>query len=620
MRLTSLFLFSLIFQISISAQNSICYQFVHEDSIKTLDILLTSTSRHQVFMSSEEGLVVGNLIEDGIYEMLIYVNGQQVGRVDSIELTGEEIDFRVFDLAAEALHFKESSRLRLEEDVLLVPDEVRATIAKPGTIVTFDSDTYEEATEIVVDEVLSAPMSASPPSSSSKDKGERRKAKVESAKMKSSEIQPKAGTLTASSWRDLDHWDLWLELIEEDYAPYTESWSIKPTRKKTIQLENERGNRLGGIKVRLLSGQLLIDEAFTDHSGLVNFWLDDKMFEHSKLELEVEELSERFPLSEQAIQQTFTLNLDCDNPSSVEIAFLVDATGSMSDELIYLETEIEDIAQQLSYRKEDHQFSFGAIYYRDYEEEYLCRRLPLTRDIKKLSSFFSQQQASGGGNYPEALDVALSTMVEDYNWSQSSKKIAFLVLDAPAHSDEKSVMRLNSAITRARNMGITIIPIASSGIEKGAEYLFKSIAVLTNGTYVYLTDHSGVGNSHLDASNESTGVFPLNQLILDLVLQQLESDCTYEKVENTNILNSEWDNYAEVFLSPNPCQDFLNVSAEADIQRLSIFNLAGELMMDFSPENSSTYRINVSNLHSGTYIIHCQIANKKTIMKFVIAD
>ena len=35
----------------------------------------------------------------------------------------------------------------------LTPDEVRATSAKPDTIVTFDPDTYEETTEIVVDEI-----------------------------------------------------------------------------------------------------------------------------------------------------------------------------------------------------------------------------------------------------------------------------------------------------------------------------------------------------------------------------------------------------------------------------------------------------------------------------------
>jgi len=65
--------------------------------------------------------------------------------------------------------------------------------------------------------------------------------------------------------------------------------------------------------------------------------------------------------------------------------------------------------------------------------------------------------------------------------------------------------------------GIRIIPVASSGIDKNTEFLLRAMAVTSGGTYTFLTDHSGVGESHLEPTIGSYEVEYLNDLMVRLI-------------------------------------------------------------------------------------------------------
>ena len=45
----------------------------------------------------------------------------------------------------------------------------------------------------------------------------------------------------------------------------------------------------------------------------------------------------------------------------------------------------------------------------------------------------------------------------------------------------------------------------------------RQFAILTGGTYVYLTDDSGVGNGHVEASTGDPEVEKLNDLVIRLI-------------------------------------------------------------------------------------------------------
>lgn len=98
--------------------------------------------------------------------------------------------------------------------------------------------------------------------------------------------------------------------------------------------------------------------------------------------------------------------------------------------------------------------------------------------------------------------------------------MCFLVLDAPPHS-ESEISGINSQIQKyiqqAACEGIRIIPVASSGVDTETEFLLRSFALMTGGTYVFLTDHSGVGDSHLEPTIGQYTVEALNELMVRVI-------------------------------------------------------------------------------------------------------
>ena len=69
----------------------------------------------------------------------------------------------------------------------------------------------------------------------------------------------------------------------------------------------------------------------------------------------------------------------------------------------------------------------------------------------------------------------------------------FIILDAPPHSDDSNAVdEMNELTVQAAEKGIRIIPVLASGGDKEAEYLMRDMAMKTGGTYLFLTDDSGV--------------------------------------------------------------------------------------------------------------------------------
>ena len=108
-------------------------------------------------------------------------------------------------------------------------------------------------------------------------------------------------------------------------------------------------------------------------------------------------------------------------------------------------------------------------------------------------------------------------------WSNRARtRIAFLLLDAPPHNNAIVIRQLQEAIAEAARKGIKIIPITASGIDKETEYLMRSFAITTNGTYVFITNDSGIGNEHLEASVGEYQVEKLNDLMVRLITKYSE--------------------------------------------------------------------------------------------------
>src|SRR5205814_656393 len=106
------------------------------------------------------------------------------------------------------------------------------------------------------------------------------------------------------------------------------------------------------------------------------------------------------------------------------------------------------------------------------------------------------------------------------SWHENARsKMLFLVLDAPPHDEAKNEMF--DLIKRAAGMGIRIVPVVCSGAEKSTEFIMRSIALATNGDYVFLTDDSRVGLPHMKPTTDAFNVELFTNLLQRIITQMV---------------------------------------------------------------------------------------------------
>jgi hypothetical protein len=197
----------------------------------------------------------------------------------------------------------------------------------------------------------------------------------------------------------------------------------------------------------------------------------------------------------------------------VEIGFMIDATGSMGDEMTYIHTELRDIIARVQPLGAPFDVRIAVVYYRDRGDEFVTRAQPFTDDVDATVAFLAGTRAGGGGDFPEEMNAAFREMMQQ-GWSdEPAARMLFVVADAPPHEYADATYTYQDALADASRRGIAVFPLASSGIDRPTEYLMRAMAVATGGKYIFLTDDSGIGNPHLTPETPFQ-VEPLNDLMV----------------------------------------------------------------------------------------------------------
>lgn len=210
--------------------------------------------------------------------------------------------------------------------------------------------------------------------------------------------------------------------------------------------------------------------------------------------------------------QTVTLTLpgQAHPVSAMDLVLVLDATGSMGDEMDYLKAELDTIVTRLKHEAGNLDLRIGLVVYRDEGDIYVTRSFPLTEDIRSVRGSLARQEANGGGDTPEAVDRAMIA-AEQMQWRPNAAKAMLLIADAPPHAD--ALASTLDATQRLRSRGVQIVPVAASGVEDSAQYVMRTMAVLTRGRYIFLTDDSGIGDAHAEPDVTCYVVTRLDQLI-----------------------------------------------------------------------------------------------------------
>jgi Mg-chelatase subunit ChlD len=201
-----------------------------------------------------------------------------------------------------------------------------------------------------------------------------------------------------------------------------------------------------------------------------------------------------------------------------DLAVVIDATGSMGDEIAFLKAELADIIATLGRRHRGLDIRVALVVYRDQGDEFVTRTFEFTSNMAQVQSNLSAQSAGGGGDMPEAMEVAMTRAV-GLNWRPDAVKSMLLVADAPPHSGD--VPMTWAATEAARAKRIQIVPVAASGVDDAAQYIMRAMAAATQSRYAFLTDDSGIGNAHAEPSVDCYHVTKLDSLIARILDAQI---------------------------------------------------------------------------------------------------
>lgn len=350
-------------------------------------------------------------------------------------------------------------------------------------------------------------------------------------------IQPAAGLLTAGSWSDVDNFQVFTAFAtklakQQIGAGQSEAIRSIPTRQLIVRLRGKDNQALENVEFRwkYQDGSISRQSYITKTDGslsLCSTWdrLPESGKVHAMIRAHGEMKNHLVPVTIKEKQSDLTIKCAAITGKGVkqlDLCLVIDCTGSMGDELRYLQKEIGNIAAKVKRRYSNIKVRFSLVVYRDKGDQYVSKRFDFQDDLSNFKELLDDQKAAGGGDYPEAMDEALND-ASILSWNQDqTARVCFLIADAPSHNTRES--RVQFALKKLRSQGVVVYPIAGSGVQSRAELIMRHAAFVTGGKYLFLTDDSGIGNSHAEPHIPEYNVERLNSLMTRMIVSELAGE------------------------------------------------------------------------------------------------
>ena len=138
---------------------------------------------------------------------------------------------------------------------------------------------------------------------------------------------------------------------------------------------------------------------------------------------------------------------------SLDLVLVLDTIESMEDNIPELQHEL--VPMLSAYIGERESLRVGLVYYRDYMEEYLTRRVDFQNDLSIVQRAIDTVRVAGGRDIPEAVYEALHTALTGFSW-EAEDRIIVLVGDAPPHPRPRSWITKEVVQREADELGVEI--------------------------------------------------------------------------------------------------------------------------------------------------------------------
>lgn len=170
---------------------------------------------------------------------------------------------------------------------------------------------------------------------------------------------------------------------------------------------------------------------------------------------------------------------------TIDVAFILDTTGSMAEEIASVKSTIQKVTTSLG--KANVKVRIGLVAFKDRGDEYVTKVFPMTTDFDSFQREIAGVRAGGGGDTPESVNEGIHVALTKLDWSKDSiGRYAFLVGDAPPHLDYPQDFDYASDMKDAAHRGIQIFTIAASGMDDLGQVVFRQVAQYTNATNMFV--------------------------------------------------------------------------------------------------------------------------------------
>ena len=311
----------------------------------------------------------------------------------------------------------------------------------------------------------------------------------------------------------------------------------------------------------------------------------------------------------------FELMKDTSNGvTDIDVAFVLDVTGSMSNEIEEVKTNIVEFANSLE--ENGYDYNLALVTFLDEVENVY----DFTSDVLEFKSWVSAQHAHGGGDYPEnSLDALMEATTLSFR--KSSNRVIIWITDASYQINNDITQLLpGDVISSLLASGITTHCIGNPGEQVS---FYEPITVPTGGDYYdingnfrdilidiarlqYLTDYLVLFNTDLELNQ-------INSLLLKVHYAGLGGSNEYILGSTQTII----DNYS-ASCYPNPFNPVTTISINKAVNAngvIEIFNILGQKVKSIPmPKGSNHFKYqwngrsdDMQKLSSGIYLMNSRI-------------
>jgi hypothetical protein len=270
--------------------------------------------------------------------------------------------------------------------------------------------------------------------------------------------------LTAGEVDDNAQWD--------DYLLYLRDYSgasvieVNVSDRHQIWVRDSRENPILGAVITIEANGQLVTTLRTHSNGRVYFFprAYDVQAQTYTVNVTFNGLTENFTIASDSLEREWhVIHPGGDQTSfdnKLDVLFLIDATGSMADEINQLTENIRAISAQIDALPAQPDVRFGLVTYRDRGDAYVTQTYDFTPNVEAFADLLAEVEADGGGDYPEDLNEGLSQAIHNVEWRvDGTVSLVFLVADAPPHLDYDQENHYAVEMQAAATRGIKIYRI-----------------------------------------------------------------------------------------------------------------------------------------------------------------